>query len=306
MQMTTSPPSTMPGIAKLHLRVRAPTSMGEELKVCGWLAQMGGWKAEKALLMKTRADEYPFWTVSIDVLLSEIKETIKYKYLIVGNGYSKWEDAIADRTLVGERKPGGTLAAGLHTHVDDGEFNRLQRVCTYVRDTHERQAPKSPVLGSGGGGGGVVSVLKAAPQIPAGMQLVSMEQVRQWEVRVAELEEECLSLRHRASCAETTVDALQVDLEEEKRQNEEIMAQMKFVEDLLDRMKKIESQVSTLEQTKEVLINRSESLSDLSKLGQKREHVADGIEDGLKQAANILGNLDKQLPKNGEKVGIRY
>ena len=34
-----------------------------------------------------------------------------------------------------------------------------------------------------------------------------------------------------------------MDLEEEKRQNEEIMAQMKFVEELLARMKKIENQV---------------------------------------------------------------
>jgi len=132
-----------------------------------------------------------------------------------------------------------------------------------------------------------------------------MEQVRQWEVRVAELEEECVSLRFRATSAECTVDALQVDLEEEKRQNEEIMAQMKFVEDLLDRMKKIESQVSSLEQTKDVLINRSESLSDLSKLGNKHERVADGIEDGLAQAANILGNLDKQLPKNGGRAAAR-
>ena len=39
------------------------------------------------------------------------------------------------------------------------------------------------------------------------------------------------------------ISLTQTDLEEERRQNEEIMAQMKFVEDLLERMRKIESQV---------------------------------------------------------------
>jgi hypothetical protein len=34
--------------------------------------------------------------------------------------------------------------------------------------------------------------------------------VRQWEVRVAELEEECMSLKERAILAESTVDALKV------------------------------------------------------------------------------------------------
>ena len=46
-----------------------------------------------------------------------------------------------------------------------------------------------------------------------------------------------------------------MDLEEERRQNEEIMAQMKFVEDLLARMKKIESQVKLKYTTKIYSIN---------------------------------------------------
>ena len=276
------------GTAKLHLRVKCETKPGDSVRVCGWLPQMGGWKPEKAAYMKTNKDEYPYWSVSLDVPISDVQETIKYKYLVVNGNKAQWEDRIADRTLDAERRAGGVLAVNMHTHVDDGMFNELQRVCTYVRDTHERQASSKPLRSSSQTGGQLV--------VPNGMQLVSLEQVRQWEMRVAELEEECMSLKERAVTAETTVDALRMDLEEEKRQNEEIMAQMKFVEDLLERMKKIEVQVSELEQTKEVLITRSESLANIEDGPAGARSLSEGIEDGLAQAASILGSLDKQLP----------
>ena len=180
----------------------------------------------------------------------------------------------------------------MHTYVDDGQFNHGGRVCTYVRDTHERGRP-----GKSGSSTQLV--------VPAGMQLVSQEQVRQWEVRVAELEEECMSLKERALAAESTVDALKLDLEEEKRQNEEIMAQMKFVEDLLERMKKIEVQVSELEQTKEVLITRSESLQTLPLDGKASGFTdTEGIESQLAQAASMLGTLDKQIPQRRREDGL--
>ena len=129
---------------------------------------------------------------------------------------------------------------------------------------------------------------------------------------MAELEEECMSLKERAILAESTVDALKVDLEEERRQNEEIMAQMKFVEDLLARMKKIETQVTTLEQTKDVLLTRSESFTDMSAARQSKaptHDLADDIEQGLSQAASILNGLDKKLPsspapKNGGSARV--
>jgi len=284
--------------------VRVKTQPGDVVRVCGWLPQMGGWKADKAAQMTTKSGEYPFWCISLDVPLADVKESIKYKYVIVGNngkGHARWEDSIADRSLDHERRAGGVLAGGMHTHVDDGDFNRLNRACTYVRDTHERQAPKGVQSTSTAV---VPSQQSFAP--PAGMQLVSMEQVRQWEVRVAELEEECVSLKERALLAETTVDALKVDLEEERRQNEEIMAQMKFVEDLLARMKKIENQVTTLEQTKDVLLTRSESYTDMtSAVTPQKDSIetapfgdADDIEQGLSQAASILNGLDKVLPNS--------
>ena len=49
-----------------------------------------------------------------------------------------------------------------------------------------------------------------------------------------ELEEECSSLKERASAAETMADLLRSDLETEKQQGEEIMAQVKFVESLVN------------------------------------------------------------------------
>ena len=303
-----SPAQLNSGIAKLHLRVKCKTSPGDTLRVCGWLPQMGGWKADKAAQMTTRSGEYPYWSISLDIPLADLKESIKYKYVMVSNSgkaNARWEDSIADRCLDPERRVGGVLAGGMHTHVDDGDFNRLNRACTYVRDTHERTAPK-----------GTATALVPAQQSftpPAGMQLVSMEQVRQWEVRVAELEEECMSLKERAILAESTVDALKVDLEEERRQNEEIMAQMKFVEDLLARMKKIETQVTTLEQTKDVLLTRSESFTDMSAARQSKapmDDLADDIEQGLSQAASILNGIDKKLPasspvpKNGGSARV--
>ena len=300
-----SPAQLNSGIAKLHLRVKCKTNPGDTLRVCGWLPQMGGWKADKAAQMTTRSGEYPYWSISLDIPLADLKESIKYKYVMVSNSgkaNARWEDSIADRCLDPERRVGGVLAGGMHTHVDDGDFNRLNRACTYVRDTHERTAPK----------GTATAIVPAQQPLtpPAGMQLVSMEQVRQWEVRVAELEEECMSLKERAILAESTVDALKVDLEEERRQNEEIMAQMKFVEDLLARMKKIETQVTTLEQTKDVLLTRSESFTDMSAARQSKAptfDLADDIEQGLSQAASILNGLDKKLPsspapKNGSRA----
>ena len=294
------------GIAKLHLRVKCKTNPGDILHVCGWLLQMGGWKADKAAQMTTRSGEYPYWSISLDIPMADLKESIKYKYVMVSNsGEAKhWEDSIADRCLDPERRAGGVLAGGMHTHVDDGDFNCLNRACTYVRDAHERTARK----------GTATEIVPAQQSLtpPTGMQLVSMDQVRQWEVRVVELEEECMSLKERAILAESTVDALKVDLEEERRQNEEIMAQMKFVEDLLARMKKIETQVTTLEQTKDVLLTRSESLSDMSAARQSKaltHDLADDIEQGLSQAALILNGLDKRLPaspahKNGGSVRV--
>jgi hypothetical protein len=301
-----SPAQLDSGIAKLHLRVKCKTNPGDILRVCGWLPQMGGWKADRAAQMTTRSGEYPCWSISLDIPMEDLKESIKYKYVIVSNsGEAKhWEDSIADRCLDPERRAGGVLAGGMHTHVDDGDFNCLNRACTYVRDAHERTARK----------GTATEIVPAQQSLtpPTGMQLVSMDQVRQWEVRVVELEEECMSLKERAILAESTVDALKVDLEEERRQNEEIMAQMKFVEDLLARMKKIETQVTTLEQTKHVLLTRSESLSDMSAARQSKaltHDLADDIEQGLSQAALILNGLDKRLPaspapKNGGSVRV--
>ena len=127
--------------------------------------------------MKTSRDEYPYWSVSIDVPLAAVTDTIKYKYMVMKDNSQRWEDAIADRTLEAERRAGGVLAPGMHTYVDDGQFNHGGRVCTYVRDTHER--------GRVGKSGSSTQLV-----VPAGMQLVSQEQVRQWEVRVAELEED--------------------------------------------------------------------------------------------------------------------
>jgi hypothetical protein len=44
----------------------------------------------------------------------EIHESIKYKYIVVGEGgKNRWEDSIADRTLEVERRAGGVLAQGV-------------------------------------------------------------------------------------------------------------------------------------------------------------------------------------------------
>ena len=94
-------------------------------------------------------------------------------------------------------------------------------------------------------------------QLAAGMKLVTEEEARQWEMRVIELEEECSSLKERASAAETMADLLRSDLETEKQQGEEIMAQVKFVESLVNRVKTVEVHMSHLEQTKEKLIDNS-------------------------------------------------
>ncbi|EKX38931.1 hypothetical protein GUITHDRAFT_115036 [Guillardia theta CCMP2712] len=273
--------------ATLHLRVKCTTNPGESVFVCGGHPSIGGWDPVKAVMLKTNKDDYPHWSGTIQVPVSATqKENIRYKYVVKdSNGQSRWEDAIADRVLMQEsKKPGGVLSINMHTYVDDGSFNCLQRVCTYVRDGKERPRTPSTALAT-----------TPPPQIPAGMQVVSIDQVRQWEARVAELEDECESLRERARAAEAS----------ERRVNEEIMEQMKFVEELLQRMKKMEETVTTLEETKDVLITRSESMNNLQAMGSPpsatksaKEGIADSIEEGLANAKQILNNIDRQLTHN--------
>jgi hypothetical protein len=70
-------------------------------------------------------------------------------------------------------------------------------------------------------------------------------------------------------------------------------------------MKKIEVQVSELEQTKEVLITRSESLQNLPLDGKASGFTdTEGIESQLAQAASMLGTLDKQIPQRRREDGL--
>lgn len=301
--------------ARVHFRVKCATNPGETVSVCGSVPGIGGWNPGQALQLRSSKEEYPFWSGETEVALSQVKDCIRYKYVVKTSeaGPHRWEDAIADRTINPERRPGqvGLLTANTETFVDDGPFNQLQRTCTFVRDIAPRGSGR-PALAS-----------SAAPQIPAGMQLVSMEQVRQWEARVQELEEECGALKERAKTAETAVDALSAELEEERRQNEEIQKQMQFVEALISRMKKMEEQVASLEQTKEVLITRSESLTDVTAKAAAASPAAPGaagtagptagavvgaaatvpvsvahtIEAGLQGAKQILTSLDGRIPR---------
>mmetsp|Transcript_63953 Transcript_63953/g.150461 ORF Transcript_63953/g.150461 Transcript_63953/m.150461 type:complete len:519 (+) Transcript_63953:264-1820(+) len=275
--------------ARLHFRVKCETARGEAVSVCGSLQSIGAWNPKSSLQLKTSKDEYPYWSGSTDVPLNQVQDMLRYKYLVKkANGEHKWEDAIADRTVAPENKPKGVLAPGLDTFVDDGAFNQLQRVCTYVRDSSKP-------------GGSTALTAPASPQpgqsVPNGMQLVSVDQIRQWEAKVTELETECEELRERAKAAETTVDALNRDLEEERRQNEEIMHQMQFVEELLTRMKKMEDQVTNLEETKEVLVTRSESMNNLEAMNHAPSNsMVDSIDAGLSGAKQILNNINQKLP----------
>mmetsp|Transcript_48245 Transcript_48245/g.96582 ORF Transcript_48245/g.96582 Transcript_48245/m.96582 type:complete len:527 (+) Transcript_48245:161-1741(+) len=280
------------GTARLHFRVRCETQKGEAVSVCGSLPTIGSWNPKSALPLKTSKDEYPYWSGSTDVALSQVQDMLRYKYLVKKGNEQKWEDAIADRTVKPENKPKGVLAPGLDTFVDDGHFNQLQRVCTYVRDSSEQRQ-------RAGAQSTAITTTQSPAQVPAGMQLVSLDQIRQWEARVTELEGECEELRERAKSAETTVDALNRDLEEERRQNEEIMHQMQFVEELLTRMKKMEDQVTNLEETKEVLVTRSESMGNLQDMNvptNRGTSVVESIDKGLSGAKQILNNINSKLP----------
>jgi hypothetical protein len=55
---------------------------------------MGGWKADKAAQMTTRSGEYPYWSISLDIPMADLKESIKYKYVMVSNSgkaNARWE-----------------------------------------------------------------------------------------------------------------------------------------------------------------------------------------------------------------------
>jgi len=306
-QPTSAPaPSSGGGSARLNFRIKCETHSGENVHVCGSLPGLGNWDPKGALKLKTDKDNYPFWNGQMEVPLHLVKDCIRYKYVVFkdGNAGQRWEDSIADRTLKPEKKAKGVLAPDLDTFVDDGSFNKLQRGVTYVRDANERPATKMLAAAPAPPTPATTALAAPAPAaIPAGMQLVSMDQVRQWEARVVELEEECDSLRGRLQEAEVTVDSLNRDLEEERRQNEEIMQQMQFVEELLTRMKKMEEQVSTLEETKQVLVTRSESMSNLAEAmntgPSQADSVTESIEKGLAGAKEILTSLDKKIPVAG-------
>ena len=111
--------------------------------------------------------------------------------------------------------------------------------------------------------------------------------------------------RTRAREAEATVDTLNRDLEEERKQNEEILHQMAFVEELITRVKKIENQVTSLESTKEVLLTRTESLTNLQDKGiesrkpNEQGRMVNSIELGIAGVQEMLSRLDQQIPADG-------
>ena len=288
--------SSVSPVTRLHLRIKCRTSPGESVSVCGSLPAMGAWDVKKAMPLATSADDYPYWSGVLELKIDSLPRDFKYKYVVVSKDSQFWEDQIADRELAPEASSRGLLSPNTDSHVDDGTFNKLQRVCTYVRDGKERlqAAPRQDAKQS-----------QASAAVPEGMQLVSMEQVREWERRLAELEEECEGLRERAREAEATVDTLNRDLEEERKQNEEILHQMAFVEELISRVKKIENQVTSLESTREVLLTRSESLTNLQDKGiesrkpDEQGRMVNSIELGIAGVQEMLARLDQQIPADG-------
>eukprot|EP00286_Rhodomonas_abbreviata_P016154 CAMPEP_0181322790 /NCGR_PEP_ID=MMETSP1101-20121128/19421_1 /TAXON_ID=46948 /ORGANISM="Rhodomonas abbreviata, Strain Caron Lab Isolate" /LENGTH=505 /DNA_ID=CAMNT_0023430737 /DNA_START=153 /DNA_END=1670 /DNA_ORIENTATION=+ len=227
--------------ARLFFRIRCETKMGEDVQVCGSAPSIGGWKPQEALPLKTNADEYPFWSGCAEVGLSHAKNVLKYKYLIKHATGAYWEDAIADREVQPDKGTKGVLAPGLDTYVDDGGFNNLQRVCTYVR---EREV------------GGERPKLQPAPiesgpyEVPEGMQLVTLDQVLQWQAQLVELEEECQHWRDRIETAEATKLVLANELEQGFRRKEEIVHSMGVCEEYLS---KLEEEVERVEEKKAIL-----------------------------------------------------
>jgi len=98
--------------------IRADTSLGEELCICGTSPTLGEWDPVNALKLHTDADSYPSWTAVV-VLPSQPME---YKYIIQNRaaGTNRWEEFPVNRKL----DPKGTWEV-----VEDGLFGkRDQRI----------------------------------------------------------------------------------------------------------------------------------------------------------------------------------
>mmetsp|Transcript_62117 Transcript_62117/g.146017 ORF Transcript_62117/g.146017 Transcript_62117/m.146017 type:complete len:475 (+) Transcript_62117:112-1536(+) len=230
--------------ARLFFRVRCETKIGENVGVCGSEDSIGAWSPDKALPLKTTADEYPFWSGCADVAVSQVNKQVKYKYLIKHPQGQWWEDKIADRTV--EREAGtskGVLSNGLDTYVDDGTFNELQRVCTYVREREVTgEKPKLQVA---------AAIEDGKPfDVPEGYQLVTLDQVLQWTAQLEELESECQSWRDRIEAAESTIVVLTSEIEQGQAQKVAFVQSMDTAEEHLARL---EETVDVVEEKKKQL-----------------------------------------------------
>lgn len=220
------------------------TKIGENVGVCGSEDSIGAWSPDKALPLKTTADEYPFWSGCADVAVSQVNKQVKYKYLIKHPQGQWWEDKIADRTV--EREVGtskGVLSNGLDTYVDDGTFNELQRVCTYVREREVTgEKPKLQVA---------AAIEDGKPfDVPEGYQLVTLDQVLQWTAQLEELESECQSWRDRIEAAESTIVVLTSEIEQGQAQKVAFVQSMDTAEEHLARL---EETVDVVEEKKKKL-----------------------------------------------------
>lgn len=100
--------------------IRADTSLGEEVCICGNSESLGDWEPTKALKLHTDDDSYPCWT-GVAMLPSQ---HLEYKYIIQSKGIDsvRWEEFPTNRKI----DPKGVWEV-----VEDGIFGkRDQRIFT--------------------------------------------------------------------------------------------------------------------------------------------------------------------------------
>jgi len=252
---------TAKGLATVHFRVKCDTRLGEEVMVVGGPSELGAWGG-KGLLLSTNAESYPWWEASADLMVGSVGE-VRYKYVVKGPSGERWEDAIADRTVSCDAKS-GILGVGLQTFIDDGEFNMPNRACTYVR----RGAPAN-----------------------GGMELVSADQIQQWRARTKELEEEVLCLKGRLATAKELGDEFDAKVERELEERGEMKVQLEVVQQVISRMRNLESQVNELERAKAVMLQKADDLAALkaAKAAKKIEaEIAEAQQVAAAQASAAL------------------
>lgn len=93
------------------------------------------------------------------------------------------------------------------------------------------------------------------------MELVSADQIKQWAARTKELEGEVLCLKGRITKADEREKEVELALETELEERGEMQIQLDVVQQVITRMRNLESQVNELCKAKTLMLQKVESSS---------------------------------------------